>query len=179
MNGFMCGLGRISFENVVRQLSEGPDGEKFTQLLLKQSWSQKKLSLIPSFKHVGHWRVPASFSQSTPMHFFFSGDFAVMAKRVYSENRRYCTSSAYELVLNRPRKIEQQITETNLKAVVSWWGGRSFGVGGRWVPGGFYFIHSAASPPSPCTALSLHTEADDTPWSSKRRGCLEQGKECH
>ena len=39
-----------------------------TQLFLKQSWEQKKLSL-PILRQVGHCRLPASFLQSTPMHF--------------------------------------------------------------------------------------------------------------
>lgn len=54
-----------------------------TQFLLKQSWAQKKLSLIPSFKHVGHCSAPASLSQSAPRHFFLAGGSAAMAK----ENR--------------------------------------------------------------------------------------------
>lgn len=39
-----------------------------TQLFLKQSCEQKKLSFVPSFKHVGHCNEPASFSHSTPIH---------------------------------------------------------------------------------------------------------------
>ena len=39
-----------------------------TQLRLKQSCEQKKLS-VPIFRHVGHCSVPAFLSQSTPMHF--------------------------------------------------------------------------------------------------------------
>jgi hypothetical protein len=49
-----------------------------TQFLLKQSWAQKKLSLIPSFKHVGHCSAPASLSQSAPRHFFLAGGSAAM-----------------------------------------------------------------------------------------------------
>lgn len=49
-----------------------------TQFLLKQSWAQKKLSLMPSFKHVGHCRAPASLSQSAPRHFFLAGGSEVM-----------------------------------------------------------------------------------------------------
>lgn len=48
-----------------------------TQLILKQSWEQKKLS-FPSFRHVGHCRVPASFGQSAPMHCFFAEVSAAM-----------------------------------------------------------------------------------------------------
>lgn len=49
-----------------------------TQFFLKQSWEQKKLPLIPRLKHLGHWREPASFSQSAPRHFFFVGGCSVM-----------------------------------------------------------------------------------------------------
>jgi hypothetical protein len=38
-----------------------------TQLLLKQSCEQKKLS-VPLFRHVGHCRVPAGLEQSVPWH---------------------------------------------------------------------------------------------------------------
>jgi len=51
-----------------------------TQLRLKQSCEQKKLSFNPSFRHVGHCRLPASFSQSTPIHFRFAGGSAVMLR---------------------------------------------------------------------------------------------------
>lgn len=53
-------------------------GIELTQLRLKQSCEQKKLSLRPSFRQVGHWRAPASFSQSTPRHFFFAGGSEAM-----------------------------------------------------------------------------------------------------
>lgn len=49
-------------------------GQEFlTQFFLKQSCEQKKLPLIPIFKHVGHCKEPASLGQSLPMHFFFVG----------------------------------------------------------------------------------------------------------
>lgn len=48
-----------------------------TQFLLKQSWEQKKLSNMPNFKHVGHCRELASFSQSVPMHFSLASGSAV------------------------------------------------------------------------------------------------------
>ena len=41
---------------------------KPTQLRLKQSCEQKKLS-VPIFRQVGHCRLPALFSHSTPIHF--------------------------------------------------------------------------------------------------------------
>lgn len=53
-----------------------------TQFLLKQSWPQKKLSLMSSFKHVGHCSAPASLSQ--PRHFFLVGGSEAM---VVGENR--------------------------------------------------------------------------------------------
>lgn len=40
-----------------------------TQLFLKQSWEQKKLPLMLSLMHVGHWSASASFWQPTPRHF--------------------------------------------------------------------------------------------------------------
>jgi len=49
------------------------------QLRLKQSCEQKKLSLIPNFRHVGHCRVPASLGQSTPIHFLFAGGTTVIS----------------------------------------------------------------------------------------------------
>lgn len=33
---------------------------------------------FPSFRHVGHCRVPASFGQSTPMHDFLTGSSAAI-----------------------------------------------------------------------------------------------------
>lgn len=39
-----------------------------TQLRLKQSCAQKKLS-VPIFRQVGHCKVPALLAQSTPLHF--------------------------------------------------------------------------------------------------------------
>jgi hypothetical protein len=42
--------------------------DELTQFLLKQSCEQKKLSLMPSLRQVGHCRVPASLPQSSPMH---------------------------------------------------------------------------------------------------------------
>jgi hypothetical protein len=44
-----------------------------TQFFLKQSCEQKKLSLMPSFRQVGHCNEPASLGQSTPRHFLFVG----------------------------------------------------------------------------------------------------------
>jgi hypothetical protein len=66
----ICDVGRVS---VMKQM-----GLLLTQLRLKQSCEQKKLSLRPSFRQVGHWREPASFSQSTPRHFFLAGGSEVM-----------------------------------------------------------------------------------------------------
>lgn len=40
-----------------------------TQLFLKQSWEQKKLPLMLSLMHVGHWSASASFWQPAPRHF--------------------------------------------------------------------------------------------------------------
>jgi len=54
-------------------------GRQRTQFFLKQSCEQKKLSLTPSFRQVGHCNEPASFSQSAPRHFFFVGGSEVMA----------------------------------------------------------------------------------------------------
>jgi hypothetical protein len=65
-----------------------------TQLFLKQSCEQKKLSLMPSFRHVGHCRLPASFSQSTPRHFFLVGGSDVMTAGV--EGTRYSRTSWWE-----------------------------------------------------------------------------------
>lgn len=65
------------------------EGSQLTQLLLKQSWEQKKLSLTPSLRQVGHWRPPASFSQSTPRHFFFAGGSEVMVR----EGRCHCAAA--------------------------------------------------------------------------------------
>lgn len=62
---------------VARGTSEEPWSSR-TQFFLKQSCEQKKLSLISSFKHVGHCRVPASFGQSVPMHMRFCSVVAVM-----------------------------------------------------------------------------------------------------
>lgn len=64
---------RLDFEKVKRSFNGA-----HTQFFLKQSWEQKKLSLTPSFKHVGHCKEPASFSQSAPKHFFFVGGSDVM-----------------------------------------------------------------------------------------------------
>lgn len=51
---------------------------RLTQFFLKQSWEQKKLSLIPSFRHVGHCSEPASFSQSALRHLRLVGGSSVM-----------------------------------------------------------------------------------------------------
>ena len=48
-----------------------------TQLFLKQSCPQKALS-FPIFKHVGHFKSPASLGQSTPMQDFFTGSNAAI-----------------------------------------------------------------------------------------------------
>jgi len=48
-----------------------------TQLRLKQSCEQKKLSR-PIFRHVGHWSVPASLGHSSPRHFQGAATSAVM-----------------------------------------------------------------------------------------------------
>lgn len=53
---------------------------KPTQLRLKQSCEQKKLS-APILRQVGHCRVPATLSQSTPIHFRVVTS-AVMVDRV-------------------------------------------------------------------------------------------------
>lgn len=52
----------VPFKNVNRSF------RSLTQLRLKQSCEQKKLS-VPIFRQVGHWSVPASLVQSTPIHF--------------------------------------------------------------------------------------------------------------
>jgi hypothetical protein len=52
---------------------------QLTQFFLKQSWEQKKLSLMPSFRQVGHCSEPASLGQSTPRHFFLAGGSIAMA----------------------------------------------------------------------------------------------------
>lgn len=62
-----------------------------TQFFLKQSCEQKKLSLMPSLRHVGHCKDPASFSQSTPKHFFFAGgsEVMVLALEFVSRGKRF------------------------------------------------------------------------------------------
>jgi hypothetical protein len=50
-----------------------------TQLRLKQSWEQKKLS-VPIFRQVGHCKLPASFSQSSPLHLRLAGAMAMSAE---------------------------------------------------------------------------------------------------
>jgi hypothetical protein len=55
--------------------------DDLTQASLKQSWEQKKLSLIPSLRHVGHWRVPASFSHSARKHFLLAVDSEFIVTR--------------------------------------------------------------------------------------------------
>lgn len=60
-------------ESVISLQEEGrrhaPDHPRApTQLRLKQSCEQKKLS-VPILRQVGHCKVPASLGQSTPMHF--------------------------------------------------------------------------------------------------------------
>lgn len=52
---------------------------KPTQLLLKQSCEQNVLS-FPSFRQVGHCRVPTSFLQSSPIQSFLLGPVAAMMK---------------------------------------------------------------------------------------------------
>lgn len=49
-----------------------------TQFFLKQSCEQKKLSLMPKVKHLGHCRAEASLSQSTPRHFLLVGGSSAM-----------------------------------------------------------------------------------------------------
>lgn len=96
-----------------RHLSCHPDVR--TQFLLKQSWAQKKLSLIPSFKHVGHCSAPASLSQSAPRHFFLVGGSAAMVKenrdavcRLKGDDRRAAPSDdaasdyKYDKTLDKP-----------------------------------------------------------------------------
>ena len=53
---------------------------KPTQLLLKQSCEQNVLS-FPSFRQVGHWRVPASLLQSAPIQRFLLPSVAAMTKQ--------------------------------------------------------------------------------------------------
>lgn len=69
----MLGLRRILaiWPAISRNVVPRKSKRYHTQLRLKQSWEQKELS-ISSFKHVGHCRDPASFGQSTPLHFLFS-----------------------------------------------------------------------------------------------------------
>lgn len=50
---------------------------------MKQSCEQKKLSL-PILRQFGHCRAPASFSHSTPMHFFISGGLGPPGRLVVS-----------------------------------------------------------------------------------------------
>lgn len=62
---------------LIHVLYEGT--RKPTQLLLKQSCEQNVLS-FPSFRQVGHWRVPASFLQSSPIQSFSRVAVAAMMK---------------------------------------------------------------------------------------------------
>lgn len=66
-----------------------------TQLRLKQSCEQKKLS-VPIFKQVGHCKLPALFSQSTPIHFRVATSAVILAhngtvtgdlRNVYTEEK--------------------------------------------------------------------------------------------
>lgn len=59
--------------------------EAHTQLRLKQSCEQKKLS-VPIFRQVGHCRDPASLAQSTPIHFRVSA--AAMANALITKRGR-------------------------------------------------------------------------------------------
>lgn len=52
--------------------------QALTQLFLKHSWEQKKLPSRPSFRHVGHCRVPASLSHSEPEQVGFMEDLAMV-----------------------------------------------------------------------------------------------------
>lgn len=65
-----CMLIRVHYEGT----------RKPTQLLLKQSCEQKLLS-FPSFRQVGHWRVPASLLQSSPIQRFLLASLAAMMKQ--------------------------------------------------------------------------------------------------
>lgn len=65
----LCLLIRVPYEGT----------RKPTQLLLKQSCEQNVLS-FPIFRQVGHWRVPASFLQSSPIQSFLLDSVAAMMK---------------------------------------------------------------------------------------------------
>jgi hypothetical protein len=66
---------------LLEHVDEIDDQWLLTQLLLKQSCEQKKLSL-PIFRQLGHCKVPASFWQSTPMHLRFTAPSVVMLRLV-------------------------------------------------------------------------------------------------
>lgn len=57
-----------------------------TQLRLKQSCEQKKLS-VPAFKQVGHCKVPASLGHSTPIHLRGATAAAMTEIKELAENR--------------------------------------------------------------------------------------------
>lgn len=59
---------------------------KPTQLLLKQSCEQNVLS-FPSFRQVGHWRVPALLLQSAPIQRFLLASVAAMTKQETVKDR--------------------------------------------------------------------------------------------
>lgn len=91
-----------------------------TQFLLKQSWAQKKLSLTPSFKHVGHCSAPASLSQSAPRHFFLVGGSAAMVKenrdavcRLKGEDRRAAQSDDAASDYKYDKKLDEPIIQVD------------------------------------------------------------------
>ncbi len=56
---------------------------------------------MPSFRHVGHCKVPASFGQSTPIHFLFAGGSTAMFA---TRGRREISPLKVERDQNRERR---------------------------------------------------------------------------
>lgn len=84
MGFFMIGLPNSKGLRLIIRTNVPYEGTRTpTQLLLKQACEQNELS-FPSFKHVGHCNVPASFGQSTPIQrFFVASVVAIMGTGVW------------------------------------------------------------------------------------------------
>lgn len=84
-------------------------GIQFTQFFLKQSWEQKKLSL-PCSLHLGHWRVSASFGQSSPAQWRFGGlCTSTMVVNPQRCMRLYCFHRKTRWKLEGARNVEDAL----------------------------------------------------------------------
>jgi hypothetical protein len=105
----------------VSMLRQAVRGRAFrlTQLFLKQSCEQKKLSL-PSLRQLGHCSDPASFPQSTPIHFRSCGAgtsvvaIALVAARKRDRNGKFRSERVHVACRAEPKRHSRILCPTSL-----------------------------------------------------------------